>query len=173
MAVLREYETLYIVAPDQSEDEQKGVIEGLNEIVTKAGGEIIKSEIWGKRRLAYPIKKRTDGIYILLRTKGGSNLNRDIDTYIRRTPGILRHLTTVVTKQQLNEEARQRDLAVKRAEEARLAAEAAAKREAEAAEARAAAEAASQQEGAAEDSAATSGEPVTSASEPASEEAAG
>ncbi len=172
MAVLREYETLYIVAPDQSEDDQKGVIEGLNEIVTKGGGEIIKSEVWGKRRLAYPIKKRTDGVYVLLRTKGGSNLNREIDTYIRRTPGILRHLTTVVTKQQLNEEARQRDLTAKRAEEARMAAEAAAKREAEAAEARAAAEAAGLAEGAIAETA-PAAEDVTSSTEPASEEAAG
>src|SRR3990172_7159873 len=100
MAVLREYETLYIVAPDQSEDEQKRVIDGLNEIVTKSGGGIIKSEIWGKRRLSYPIKKRTEGIYVLLRSKGVSSVAGDIDTYVRRTPGILRHLTTVVTKQQ-------------------------------------------------------------------------
>ncbi len=173
MAVLREYETLYIVAPDLSEDEQKGVIDGLNDIVTKAGGEIIKSEVWGKRRLAYPIKKRTDGVYVLLRTKGGSNLNRDVDTFIRRTPGILRHLTTVVTKQQLNEEARQRDLTAKRAEEARLAAEAAAKREAEAAEARAAAEAAGVAENAKDETAPSGDEEMTSANESASDEAVG
>jgi small subunit ribosomal protein S6 len=173
MAVLREYETLYIVAPDQTDDEQKGAIEGLNDIVTKGGGEIIKSEIWGKRRLAYPIKKRTDGIYVLLRTKGTSNLSRDIDVYIRRTPGILRHLTTVVTKQQLNEESRQRDLTAKRAEEARIAAEAAAKREADAAEARAAAEAASLAEGATGEAAPAGSDDVTSANESTSEEVVG
>jgi small subunit ribosomal protein S6 len=140
MLLVREYETLYIIVPELGDDEQRKVIDSLNETIIKSGGEIIKSEVWGKRKLAYPIKKRTDGIYVLLRSRGGATLSKDVDIFIKRTPEILRHLTTVVTKQQLKEEARLRDVAAKRAEEARIAAEAAAKREAEAAEARAAQE---------------------------------
>lgn len=133
MAVVREFETLYIVVPECNEEEQKAVISNLNDFALKSGAEIIKSDVWGKRKLAYPIKKRTDGVYVLLRTKGAPSIPKDIDVYIKRTPEILRHLTTTVTKQQLNEEARLREMANRRAEEARLAAEAAAKREADAA----------------------------------------
>jgi small subunit ribosomal protein S6 len=149
MAVSREYETLYIIVPEMGEDEQKSLIDTLNEVVTRGGGEILKSDVWGKRKLAYTIKKKSEGVYVLLRFKGGPNLFRDVDIFIKRTPAILRHLTTVVTKQQFNEEARQRELMAKRAEDARKAAEDAAKREAEAAEDAAKREA----EGAAEEAA--------------------
>ncbi|KXK31050.1 30S ribosomal protein S6 [bacterium] len=133
MAVVREFETLYIVVPECNEEEQKKVINNLNEAALKAGAEIIKSDVWGKRKLAYLIKKRSEGVYVLLRTKGPAGIPKELDVHIKRTPEILRHLTTTVTKQQLSEEARLRDIANRRAEDARLAAEAAAKREAEAA----------------------------------------
>lgn len=139
MQKVHEYETLYILAPELNEEDQRREIAAVDEVISKNGGEILKSDVWGRRKLAYPIKKRTDGVYVLSRFRGGSHVPKELESYIKRTPSVLRHLTTVVTKQQLKEEARQRALSEKRAEEARIAAEEAAKREAEAEEARAAA----------------------------------
>jgi len=127
MPVIREYETLYIVAPDLDEEAQQSLIKAVVEVAEKSGAEIIKNDIWGKRKLAYPIKKFEEGVYVLLRCKSAPSLPQDIDTFVKRTPGILRHLTTLVSKQQLKEEARLRAQEAKRVEEA-------AKREAEAAE---------------------------------------
>ena len=132
MSVIREYETLYIVSPDLSEEDQKGVMDSVLETVKKTGAEIIKNDIWGKRKLASSIKKKSEGIYVLVRSKGGPSIPKEVDTLVKRTPQILRQLTTVVTKQQLKEEARLRAAELKRVETARVAAEEAAKRQASA-----------------------------------------
>lgn len=161
MQKVHEYETLYILAPELNDEDQRREIASVDEVIVKNGGGILKSDVWGRRKLAYAIKKRTDGVYVLSRFKGSSGIPKEIDAYIKRTPSILRHLTTVVTKQQLNEEARLRALSEKRAEEARVAAEEAAKREAEAEEARAAAEEAAKHEAeAAQESTAPESEPL-------------
>lgn len=139
MSQVREYETLYIITPGLAEDELKGLVEAVAALVKKSSGEIVKNDIWGKRKLSYPIKGKQEGIYVLLRYKSSAEAPANIDTYVKRTPDLLRHLTTVVTKQQVKEEARLRSLEAKRVEEARIAAEEAAKREAER-EAKAAAE---------------------------------
>jgi len=168
MLHVREYETLYIVAPNLAEDEQQSIIDSLAKIVKKADGELIKNDVWGKRKLAFPLKNHEEGVYVLLRFKGTSTIPAEIETQIRRTPELLRHLTTVVTKQQLKEEARLKRLEAKRAEEARKAAEEAAKREAEAEE-KAAAEAKAAEEKAAEEAAEAS-EPSPAEAEAASTE---
>jgi small subunit ribosomal protein S6 len=131
MSQVREYETLYIVTPGLAEDEHKELIDAVAGIVKKSKGEIVKNDVWGKRKLSYTIKGRHEGIYVLLRYKAVAEVPAEIDTYVKRTPDLLRHLTTVVTKQQVNEEARLRSLEAKRAEDAKKAAEEAAKREAE------------------------------------------
>jgi len=131
MSQVREYETLYIITPGLAEEEQKNLVEAVAGIVKKSKGEIVKNDVWGKRKLAYPIKSKQEGVYVLLRYKAVAEVPTGIDTYVKRTPDLLRHLTTVVTKQQLNEEARLRGLEAKRLEDAKIAAEEAAKREAE------------------------------------------
>ena len=126
MPPTREYEVLYILAPDLDEDGQKKMMDAVVGVIEKTGAEILKNDIWGRRKLAYSIKKHTEGIYVLVRCNATSSMPKELDVFIKRTPEILRHLTTLVTKQQLKEEARQRSLEAKRMEEA-------AKREAEAA----------------------------------------
>jgi small subunit ribosomal protein S6 len=125
MSSTKEYEVLYILAPDLDEDRQKKMMDAVVGVIEKTGAEILKNDVWGRRRLAYPIKKHTDGVYVLVRCKATPSMPKALDVFIKRTPEILRHLTTLVTKQQLKEEARQRGLETKRMEEV-------AKREAEA-----------------------------------------
>jgi len=130
----KEYETLYILVPNLGEDEQKASIDAVAEFIRKTGAEIIKNDVWGRRRLAYPIKKHQEGVYVLVRCKADPSMPKELEDYVKRTPHVLRQLTTLVTKHQLNEEARLRKIEANRAEEA-------AKREARAAEEAAAAEA--------------------------------
>lgn len=137
----REYETLYIIAPELTEEGQNALRAKVTDVIKNTGGEIIKDEVWGKRKLAYSIKKKTEGVYVLVRSKGGSNIPTVVDTFVKRTPDVLRHLTTLVTEQQVHEEARQVAAAEKKAELARVAAEEAEKRAADREAAAAAAEA--------------------------------
>ena len=126
MPPTREYEVLYILAPDLDEDGQQKMMDAVIGVIEKTGAEILKNDIWGRRKLAYPIKKHTEGVYVLVRCKAASSMPKELDVYVKRTPEVLRHLATLVTKQQIEEEARQKKLEAKRVEEA-------AKREAEAA----------------------------------------
>jgi small subunit ribosomal protein S6 len=66
---MREYEIVYIAHPDLEENALNEVTEKVKGWVTEAGGSIIKADFWGRRRLAYAIKKQKEGQYMLLRVK--------------------------------------------------------------------------------------------------------
>ena len=61
----RTYELMFIVRPDMVDEELNKLISTLESSVTSAGG-TVKSEVWGKRRLAYTVRKFNDGIFVLL-----------------------------------------------------------------------------------------------------------
>ena len=63
---MNNYEGLFIMKPDLKEDDLKNVIKAIGESVTKSGGAVKKEENWGKRQLAYPIKKAKEGYYYKL-----------------------------------------------------------------------------------------------------------
>ncbi len=65
MEKLRKYETLFVIHPDRVE-EKDAVLEKLNEIIQADGGEVLKVDEWGLKKLAYPIEKKKQGYYILL-----------------------------------------------------------------------------------------------------------
>ncbi len=60
------YEGLFMIKPDIKEDEFKTICTGIAEAVTKHGGTIKKEEPWGKRQLAYPVKKHKEAYYYKL-----------------------------------------------------------------------------------------------------------
>jgi small subunit ribosomal protein S6 len=63
---LRRYETIFIVPADLTEDEINALIERYHSLITKNKGMVIKVEKWGKRKLAYEIKKQIRGFYVLM-----------------------------------------------------------------------------------------------------------
>jgi small subunit ribosomal protein S6 len=66
------YETVVIINPSLGEDEAKAIIDKLTEIVTTTGGEMLKIDAWGKKRLAYEMNKQKMGNYYLLIYKAPS-----------------------------------------------------------------------------------------------------
>ena len=63
---MNNYEGLFIIKPGLNEESVKGVFKTLNELVIKSGGSVKKEEAWGKRMLAYPVKKFKEGHYYKL-----------------------------------------------------------------------------------------------------------
>ena len=63
---MRRYETIFIVPADLTEDEINALIERYHSLITKNKGMVIKVEKWGKRKLAYEIKKQIRGFYVLM-----------------------------------------------------------------------------------------------------------
>ena len=60
---MKKYEGMFIVKPDMNKDDQGKIVESIKTSITKNGGKVTTSEIWGKRRLAHPIKGCKDGEY--------------------------------------------------------------------------------------------------------------
>jgi small subunit ribosomal protein S6 len=88
---MRKYEVLYIVRPDVEQETLQAVVEKFNAIISN-GGEIIKSEIMGKRRLAYEIKKFRDGIYVVVNFNAPPEVVKELDRVLRITDEVIRHL---------------------------------------------------------------------------------
>lgn len=71
---MRYYETLYIINPDLSDDEYRDVIAKMNNLIEKEKGVVTRVEEWGKRTLAYEVKKFDKGSYVLLQYCGESGI---------------------------------------------------------------------------------------------------
>ena len=65
---MRKYETIFIINPDLSEEDIKGLIEKVSGIIQSLQGEVSKIEEWGKKKLAYEVKKMSKGYFVLLKS---------------------------------------------------------------------------------------------------------
>ena len=93
---MRNYEAVFIIDPDLSSEVTKGVVTGLQELVTKNGGRVDGLQEWGRRRLAYKIKKKHDGHYVLLNFQLDTNHTKKVEQALRLNDQILRFL--LITK---------------------------------------------------------------------------
>ena len=89
---MREYELTFIVRSDVEEPDLNTVIDRVKGLVTDNGGEVTKLDLWGTRRLAYPIKHMRDGQYVFMLTQLPSNAIIEMDRSLQFTDEILRYL---------------------------------------------------------------------------------
>ena len=87
------YETMYILRPDIAEDEVTKHIDKYNKLLEKLGGKILDSQMRGKRRLAYPIAKNREGIYVQLSHQGDGQHIFKIEKAMRLSEDVIRYLT--------------------------------------------------------------------------------
>ena len=85
---MNKYEAMYIVTPEMEDEAIKGVIEKFSGIITANGGEIEKTDEWGRKKLAYPIDYKTDGYYVLVNFAAAPELERNF----RNDESILRYM---------------------------------------------------------------------------------
>ncbi len=88
------YEGLFIIKPDIKEEDVKGVYKVISDSVTKNGGSITKEDIWGKRQLAYPVKKFKEGFYYKLDFTAPTNVIVKLEEAYRLNSDILRTMMT-------------------------------------------------------------------------------
>ncbi len=89
---MREYEALYIVKPNYDEEQYAQFVEKYNALIQNNGGEIIKVEPWGKRRLAYEIDKLREGYYVLVRFNAEADLPAELERNFKIADEIMRYL---------------------------------------------------------------------------------
>jgi small subunit ribosomal protein S6 len=89
---VREYELLFVLTPDLTEEDVAAATERITALITNRGGEVTKVDAWGRRRLAYPIRHRLDGYYTVVRFRLEPRLLEEVDRSLRLTEQVLRHL---------------------------------------------------------------------------------
>jgi small subunit ribosomal protein S6 len=86
------YELVLIVSPEVLDEEMPEFITKLSELVNKVGGSVDEVNQWGRRKLAYPIKRSTEGNYLLTKVKMKPTVTKELEANLRLSGKILRHL---------------------------------------------------------------------------------
>lgn len=95
----RVYELIFIADPGLGEPEVDALATQVQGFVEKEGARVSKLEKWGKKRLAYTVKRQREGSYVLLVIEGGSAVIKEVERRIRVTDGILRFLSVRVDEE--------------------------------------------------------------------------
>ena len=102
---MRAYETVFIADADISEEDVDYITERVSGIVRDFNGKLLKIEKWGRKKLAYEVKKRTKGYYFLLSFLGDHKLTTELERILKLDDRILKYLTVKVDKHiELDEE---------------------------------------------------------------------
>jgi small subunit ribosomal protein S6 len=96
--MLKNYETVFILNPVLSDEQMKDAAAKFVKILTDHGSEIVNEELWGLRKLAYPIQHKTTGFYVLVEFKAEPKVIATLDIEFRRDERVMRYLTTVLDK---------------------------------------------------------------------------
>lgn len=91
---LKEYELVYIVSPRVAADTVASVIDRVSAIVTDGGGEVLTTDNWGRRRLAYPIKRFFEGTYVVNTLRMPAAQAKPLESALEISEEVLRHLLT-------------------------------------------------------------------------------
>ena len=93
---MRNYELVCIFQPELDETAFKGAFERVQSWITEAGGSVDKTEVWGRRKLAYIIHKQTEGQYVLMNITLDPKAASEVERNIRYLETVLRHMLTAV-----------------------------------------------------------------------------
>jgi len=91
---MRNYEVVFIVHPELDDTSFNEVIQKVNGWITEAGGIVSKVEPWGKRRMAYPIRKQKEGQYVMLQAQMAPAFGAELERNLRFQESVLRFLIT-------------------------------------------------------------------------------
>lgn len=91
---MREYELVFIVHPDLDDSAFKEVVERVKGWITEAGGRISSVDVWGKRKLAYPLRKQNEGNYVLIQSEMDRGFTAQLELNLRLLEPIMRFLLT-------------------------------------------------------------------------------
>ena len=89
---MREYEVLYILRADLEDDKVQDAVKRVNTVIERSGGTIDRTNLWGKRKLAYEVKHQKEGSYVLQDFQIGPERIPELESALKITEEVLRHL---------------------------------------------------------------------------------
>ena len=107
----RDYELALIINPEVSEEETRAILDRVEQIVATYGGQVVRVNQWGRRRLAYPIERQRDGFYIFIDMILTPETVIELERTLKVSETVLRHMmkrrdSKVVQKEREEREAR-------------------------------------------------------------------
>lgn len=106
---LQSYELMVIFTPVLAEEDYKNAQKKFSDFVKENGGEIVLQDAWGLRSLAYPIAKRTTGLYFVMEYQAPSDVNAKLEIQLNRDENVIRHMITRLDKFAVTYNARKRN----------------------------------------------------------------
>jgi len=95
----RQYELVYILPPDTTEQQVADLHEQIGQVVSRMNGQIEKNENWGRRRLAYDIGHHKEGVYVLDVINGSGELMKELDRRLKVMDQVIRHMVVRVDEE--------------------------------------------------------------------------
>lgn len=94
----QQYEMIYILRPDMSEEQVNQAVTKYKDFLTEHNATNLEVKIWGKRRLAYPIQKKVDGIYVQFDYQADGQQIAPLERMMRLGEDVMRYLTIKLDK---------------------------------------------------------------------------
>ena len=105
---MQNYELMVIFTPVLSDDDYKAAQKKFASLVKESGGEVLNEKPWGLKSLAYPINKKTTGLYWVMEYKAPSDFNEKLKTQLLRDDNVMRHMFTALDKYAVEYNAKKR-----------------------------------------------------------------
>ncbi len=99
MAEKRVYEVMYIAAPETADEDVAKLNEAIQQQIERDGGSVVKTEVMGRRKLAYPIKKKIEGHYTLFEIEGSGQEIFELERRFRVNDTVIRFVTVRVDEE--------------------------------------------------------------------------
>jgi len=128
--VSRDYELGVIFSPEVSEEETRSLLDRIDQIVANHGGQVVRVNQWGRRRLAYPIERHRDGIYVFIDMILTPETVSEIERTLKVSEVVLRHMTRIRDAKAVQREREEREARAAAAAQAPATGEVAAESEA-------------------------------------------
>ena len=86
------YEVMFVIDPTLEDEKKDAAVERVKDIISAEGGELGETDVWGLRKLAYPIQKKNEGYYVVQQFKGESTLPLELDRRLKISDDYMRHI---------------------------------------------------------------------------------
>lgn len=86
------YEVLFVIDPTLEDEKKDAAVERVKEVITSEGGEVGEVDVWGLRKLAYPIQKKSEGYYAVINFSAEPTLPAELDRRLKISDDFIRHI---------------------------------------------------------------------------------
>ena len=88
---MNKYELMFIIDPSLEDEKKEAAIENVKNIIA-ADGEVSETDVWGLKKLAYPIQKKSEGYYVVMQFTAAPELPKELDRRLRIADAYIRHI---------------------------------------------------------------------------------